>query len=151
MTDNGLTRLMATILALAVILASAAPAATQGKPPRDPSMIQRKLLRSADLQRQALQSLGDREKAEKLVGSAWGELKSANDDMIINKNNTKIPDPLFGPNIRRCDQALDLVLLAWDALRARDKWTGAEAQVQGVRSRLEQAVRLTNTVAASTF
>ena len=55
-----LTRLMAMILVLAVILASAAPAATQAKPPRDPSMIQRKLMSSADLQRQALQSLGDR-------------------------------------------------------------------------------------------
>ena len=146
-----LTRFMGALLALAVILASAAPAATQGKPPRDPSMIQRKLQNSADLQRQAMQSLGDRERAEKLVGSAYNELKSADDDMVINKNNMKIPDPLFGPNIRRCDQALDLVLLAWDALRARDKWTGAEAQVQGVRSKLEQALRLTNTVAASTF
>ncbi len=146
-----LTRLMGMILALAVILASAAPAAAQGKQPRDPAMIQRKLQRSADLQRQALQALGDRERAEKLVGTAYNELKSANDDMILNKKNTKFPDPLFGPNIRRCDQALDLVLVAWDALRAKDKWTGDEGQVQGVRAKLEQAVRLTNTVAASTF
>jgi len=146
-----LTRLMAMILALAVILASAAPAATQAKPPRDPAMIQRKLQRSADLQRQTLQALGDRERAEKLVASAYSELKSANDDMVLNKKNTKFPDPLFGANIRRLDQALDLVLVAWDALRARDKWTGDEGQVQRVRTNLEQAIRLTSTAAASTF
>lgn len=149
---SALTRLMAMILALAVILASASPAATQpSKPPRDPAMIQRKLQRGVELQRQALQALGDRERAETLVASAWTELNSANADMILNKNNTKFPDPLFGPNIRRLDQALELVLVAWDALKARDKWTGGEGQVQGVRTKLEQALRLTNTVAASTF
>jgi hypothetical protein len=149
---SALTRLVAMILVPAAVLASASPAVTQpSKPPRDPAMIQRKLQRSAELQRQTLQALGDRERAEKLVASAWNELRSAIDDMTINKNNMKFPDPLFPANIKRVEQAFELVLVAWDALKARDKWTGDEGQVQGVRTKLEQALRLTNTAAATTF
>ena len=147
-----LTHLIAMIVSLAVVLASASPAVTQpSKPPRDPATIQKKLERSAELQRQTLQALGDREQAERLVARAWNELKSANDDMIVNKNNSKFPDPLFPANIKRLDQALDLVQVALDRLRARDKWTGEASQVQEVRAKLEQAVRLTTTVAATTF
>jgi hypothetical protein len=149
---SALTRLVAMILVPAAVLASASPAVTQpSKPPRDPAMIQRKLQRSAELQRQTLQALGDRERAEKLVASAWNELRSAIDDMTINKNNMKFPDPLFPANIKRVEQAFELVLVAWDALKARDKWTGDEGQVQGVRTKLEQALRLTNIAAATTF
>jgi hypothetical protein len=149
---SALTRLVAMILALAVLLASASLAVSQySKPPRDPAMIKRKLDRSAELQRQALQALGDRPRAEKLVERAWTELKSASDDMIINASNMKFPDPLFGANNKRVDQALALLLGAWDAVKRRDQWTGEEGQVQGVRTNLEQALRLTNTVAASTY
>jgi hypothetical protein len=141
------------VLALTIMLApaSAAEAQRSSKPPRDPVQIQQKLQRSASLQRQALQTLNDPEQAEQLVKNAWTELRSAQDDMVINASNMQFPDPLFSANNRRAEQALALLLGCWDTLKLRDKWTDPNSQIAGVRGRLQQSLGLTNTVAATTF
>jgi hypothetical protein len=126
------------------------PAATQlSKPPRNPASVKEKLEKSAELQRQALQALADLGRAERLVGNAWAELKAAKDDMVIIASNTKFPDPLSASNERRSDQALALLLGALDALKLRHQRSDPEKWVAGVRSNLEQALRITNTVIAT--
>lgn len=149
---NAPTRLTVMVLALTVMLTAASSAVAQrSKPPRDPAMTQKKLQRSASLQRQALQALTDPAQAELLVKNAWTELKSAQDDMVINASNMRFPDPLFNTNNRRAEQALALLLGCWDTLKLRDKWIDRDSEVAGVRGRLQQALGLTNVVAATTF
>jgi hypothetical protein len=147
------TRLTAVIFVLTIMLAttSAADAQRSSKPPRDPAKIQQKLQRSASLQRQAMQTLNDLGQAETLVKSAWSELKSAQDDMVINHSNMQFPDPLHNLNFGRSEQALALILGCIDTLKARDKWTDPTNEVAGVRNRLQQSLGLTNTLAAVTF
>jgi hypothetical protein len=146
-----LTNFTAMGLALAVVLVTASPAAAQSSKSHDPSVTQRKLQRSAELQRQALQALTDLGSAERLVKNAYDELKAAKDDMVIRASNTQFPDPLFPSNNRRMDQALALIQGAWDALKLRDKWSDPDSQVAGVRSNLQQALKLTNLVAATNY
>ena len=142
----------AMFLGLAVVLTTVPAAVAQlSKAPRDTAAIQRKLQRSVSLQRQALQTLNNPGQAELLVKNAWTELKSAQDDMVVNASNMQFPDPLFSTNNRRADQALALLLGAWDTLKLRDKWADPDNQIAGVRARLQQALALTNTVAATTF
>jgi hypothetical protein len=141
---------IAMVLALAAVVATVSPAATQlSKPPRNSASVKGKLEKSAELQRQAQQALADLARAERLVRNAWDELKAAKDDMVIIASNTKFPDPLSASNEKRLDQALSLLLGALDALKVRDKWSEPEKRVAGVRSNLEQALRLTNTVLAT--
>jgi hypothetical protein len=150
---SGHTRLTAVVFALTIVLATAPAADAQrsSKPPRDPAKIQQKLQQSASLQRQAMQTLNDLGKAETLVKSAWGELKSAQDDMVMNQSNMQFPDPLHGLNWQRSEQALAILLGCMDSLKARDKWTEPANEVVGLRNRLQQSLGLTNTLAAVTF
>jgi hypothetical protein len=134
-------------VALGTIFASVVPAATQSsKPPRDPAGIQRKVQRSAELQRQALQGLNDAPQAEKVVWNAFNQLKSAYDDMVVNATNARTPDPMLGLNSRKAEQALSLVQQAGDALQAR-----GDNAVEVARDRLQQSLRLTNTLLATGF
>ena len=141
---------IAMVLALAAVVAAVSPAAAQlSKSPRNAASVKGKLEKSAELQRQALQALADLGRAERLVGNAHEELRSAKDDMVIIASNAKFPDPLSASNQRRTDQALSLLLGALDGLKLRDKWSEPDKRVAGVRNNLEQALRLTNTVLAT--
>jgi hypothetical protein len=143
-------RLLTTVLALAALLASvSAPFAQSGKPPRDPANIQRKVQRSADFQRQALEALSEPARAARLVGSAYTHLKAAQDDMIMNASNARSLDPVQELNGRKVGQALTLVQQAEDALNARGG--DLDSAVAVARDRLQQALRLTNALLATGF
>ena len=139
--------LLSSVLLVATLaLSLPAPVAAQSKPPRDPVEIQRKVQRSAELQRQALQALGNPAQADRIIGSAYASLKSAQDDMILNAANAKPADPLLGLNIKKAEQALGLVLGAQDAFKG-----GLENPADVARERLQQALRVTNTLLATGF
>ena len=143
-------RLITTVLALAAMLASVSSTAAQsGKPPRDLAKIQRNVQRSADFQRQALEALSEPTKAARLVGNAYTHLKAAQDDMIINATTAKSVDPIQQLNGRKVDQALTLVQQAGDALI--DGRGGPDSGVALARDRLQQALRLTNSLLATGF
>ncbi len=143
-------RLLATVLALAALLASFSSAVAQsGKPPRDLDAIQRKVQRSAAYQKQALEALSEPAKAAQLVGSAYTHLKAAQDDMVINATTAKSVDPIQQLNGRKVDQALSLVQQAADALVARG--SDPDNAVAVARDRLQQALRLTNSLLATGF
>jgi hypothetical protein len=114
-------------------------------------MIQRKIQKNAELPGQALQVLTDPGRAERPVANPHEEFRSAKDDMVINASNMRFQDPLSAGHNRRVDQALSLLLRAWDALKLRDKWSDSVSRVDGVRDNLQQALRLTNTVLATSF
>ena len=139
----------------ALVLASTALAQAQSLP-YDQAEIQRKVLRSAELQRQALQSLTDMSRAEGLVKSAWNELRAAQHEMTLNASRAKFVDPLFEMNNRRAEQALGHLQKAADFLATQKGATAARASQEegsagpphdGVRQHIEQAVRLTNGLA----
>ena len=143
-------RLLTTVLALAALLGSASLTVAQsGKPPRDLADIQKKVQRSADLQRQALGALSEPTKAARLAESAYTQLKAAQDDMIINASNAKSVDPIQELNGRKVGQALTLVQGAWDVLGARG--VDPDTAVAVARDRLQQALRLTNGLLATGF
>ena len=143
-------RLLMTVLALAPLLASvSAPFAQSAKPPRDPANIQRKVQRSADFQRQALEALSEPARAARLVGSAYTQLKAAQDDMIINSTTARSLDPIQELNGRKVNQALTLVQQAGDALGTRG--SDPDNAVAVARDRLQQALRLTNSLLATGF
>ena len=146
-------------LVLLAAMATASPALAQsGRPRYEPAEIQRKVQKSADLQRQALQTLSDPRRAEGLVQSAWTELRAAQHEMIINASGAKFVDPLFEMSNKRAEQALVHLQAAGDALKSNrstagvrtDQEEGAPAQpayLDGVRQHVEQALRLTNGLA----
>jgi hypothetical protein len=147
------------------LVAIASSAMGQSRSPRDPAEIQRKIQRSAELQRQALQALADPPRAERLVNSAYAQMQSAYTDMVINSSNMKMPDPLSGINSRKAQQALTHLQSASDALKnslsqpatstprgeestdqTPDASPRASSYLEGVRSSLDQALRLTNSM-----
>ena len=82
-----------TTVAVFMTLSSAAAQTTQ--PPRTPVPVQAQIQKSAELQRQALQNLTDRQRAEGLINNAYAELDAALSTMIIKASNAKFQDPLF--------------------------------------------------------
>ena len=149
-------------LAMVLWLGAAAwvsPALAQsGRSQYDAADIQRKVQRSLSLQKQALQSLGDSNQALTLVRSAWTELRAAQHEMIMNASEAKYVDPLFELSNRRAQEALGHLQVAGDALatnrgaagvRANDEDGGQPANpyLDGVRRHIEQAVRLTTSLA----
>lgn len=124
--------------------------------PYDQADIQQKVQKSANLQRQALQSLTDLPRAESLVRGAWTELRAAQHEMILNASRAKFADPLFELNNRRAEQALGHLQQASDSLatqksvptvRVDQEERSAGPSLDGVRQHIEQAVRLTNGLA----
>ncbi len=143
---------MALALALAAVLTAAPPASTQSsRPPRNPLDIQTKIQKSAELQRQALQTLANPGEAEQLIWKAYAELQAAHGDMIINASNMKPPDPLFDVSNQKMQQALLKLQQAGDTLKTRDQSSGPSDPVDVARTHLQQALRLTNMVLATTF
>jgi hypothetical protein len=114
-------------------------------PQYDPAGIRLKVQKSADLQRQALESLTDMPRAERLVRGAWTELRAAQHEMIMNSTKAKFVDPLFELNNRRAEQALGHLQRAGDFLETQKNTPNVS--LDGVRQQIEQAVRLTNGLA----
>ena len=131
--------------------------AQSGRPKYDTADIQRKVQKSLTLQQQALQSLGDPTQAVPLVRSAWTELRAAQHEMILNASEAKHVDPLFEMTNRRAQEALGHLQAAGDALATRratgirvndeDGGQAANTFLEGVRRHIQQAVRLTNSLA----
>lgn len=145
----------ATLLLGALALTSSALAQAPALP-YDQADIQQKVQKSANLQRQALQSLTDVPRAESLVRGAWTELRAAQHEMILNASRAKFVDPLFELNNRRAEQALGHLQKASDFLatqksaptvRADQDERSAGPSLDGVRQHIEQAMRLTNGLA----
>lgn len=149
---NMLSRFLVLVTAVMTLLAPASALLAQSiAPPRDPAKIQRKVQRSASLQRQALEALSEPAKAARMVANAYAELKSAHDDIVMNASNLKYPDPTLSISGRKVEQAMGLVQLAGDSLNTRERWSDPDAAVAEVRNRLEQSLRITNSVAAAGF
>src|SRR5260370_42478389 len=90
-----------------------------------PAEIQRKVQKSAELQRQALQNLTDPRRAEGLIQSAWTELRAAQHEMIINASGAKFVDPLFEISNKKAQEALVHLQTAGEALKRNRSITGA--------------------------
>jgi len=143
---------------VAVLIAMSSAAAQSPSLPGTPVDIQARIQKSAELQRQALQSLADLGQAERLTDNAYAELRAALSTMIIKASGAKFQDPLFDIQKRRGEQALTLLQVARDALHAnrqdqRPKGQAEDGQPGGsgsylekARSNLEQALRLTSTL-----
>src|ERR1700738_3614757 len=86
---------LGAVVLLAAIVAAPPALAQSGRPRYESAEIQRKVQKSAELQRQALQALTDPRRAEGLVQSAWTELRAAQHEMIMNASGAKFVDPLF--------------------------------------------------------
>ncbi len=146
-------------MVLLAAIAAASPALAQsGRPRYDPAEIQRKVQKSAELQRQALQTLTDPRRAEGLIQSAWTELRAAQHEMIINASGAKFVDPLFEISNKKAQEALVHLQTAGEALKSNRSITGARldqeeggpiqpSYLDGVRRHLEQALRLTSGLA----
>ena len=143
------------VLLLLGALAVTSSAVAQS-PQYDQAGIQLKVQKSVDLQQQALQSLTDPPRAERLVRGAWTELRAAQHEMIMNASQAKFADPLFELNNRRAEQALGHLQKASDFLATQKNATAARTDqeeksasgpLDGVRQHIEQAVRLTNGLA----
>jgi hypothetical protein len=143
---------------LAAIVAAPPALAQSGRPRYEAAEIQRKVQKSAELQRQALQALTDPRRAEGLVQSAWTELRAAQHEMILNASGAKFVDPLLDISNKKADAALVHLQLAGDALKSNRTSTGARldqeeggqaqpAYLDGVRRHVEEALRLTSGLA----
>lgn len=143
---------------IAVLIAMSSAAAQTGQPPRSAVDIQAKILKSAELQQQALQSLDDLGRAQRLISNASTELEAALSAIIIKNSGAKFQDPLLAIQRKRAEQALTLLQEARDALSAyrpdqpaRDQGDGQSAaprsSLDGVHSNLERALNLTRTLA----
>ena len=146
---------LGALLLLGTLVLACSSLARAQSLPYDQAEIQRKVQRSAELQRQALQNLTDMARAEGLVKNAWTELRAAQHEMILNASRAKFVDPLFEMNNRRAEQALGHLQKASDFLatqkgalpRAEQEEARTGPSLDGVRQHLEQAVRLTNGLA----
>lgn len=144
---------------VAVFIAMSSAAAQSPQSQRTSVHVQAQIQKSAELQRQALQNLTDLKRAEDLVNNAYAELQAALSTMIIKASGAKFPDPLFDMQKRRGEQALALLQVARDVLhtnrqdqRPKDQGQdgqpgGSRSNLERVRSNLEQALRLTSTLA----
>jgi hypothetical protein len=146
------------VVLLAAIVAAPPALAQSGRPRYEAAEIQRKVQKSAELQRQALQALTDPRRAEGLVQSAWTELRAAQHEMILNASGAKFVDPLLDISNKKADAALVHLQLAGDALKSNRTSTGARldqeeggpaqpAYLDGVRRHVEEALRLTSGLA----
>ncbi len=142
-----------TLIVVILFTALTSAAAQSRQTPRTSLEIQTRIQKSAELQRQALQSLNDRRQAEQLIDKAYVELRGALSSMIINASGMKFQDPLLDMQTRSGEQALSLLQRAGDTLRQNQadrpatedgKPAGSPTYLDGVRKDLEQALRLTS-------
>jgi hypothetical protein len=135
-----------------------APAPVVAQPQRTAQDIQAQVQKSAELQRQALQTLTDPERAERLISNAYIELQRAMSAMVINASGQKFPDPLLNLNEQKMKQALIHLQQASDMIKINRAGASAPQRQEGgtpvesgaylgnVRNRVEEALRITNTV-----
>jgi hypothetical protein len=141
-----------------VLLLMVAPAPVVAQPQRTAQDIQAQVQKSAELQRQALQTLTDPERAERLISNAYIELQRAMSAMVINASGQKFPDPLLNLNEQKMKQALIHLQQASDMIKINRAGASAPQRQEGgtpvesgaylgnVRNRVEEALRITNTV-----
>ena len=147
------------LIVIAVLMAMSSAAAQPSQPPRTSGEIQAKVQQSVELQRQALQSLTDPGRAERLIDNAYAALDAAMSAMVTAATGRRTPpDPLLKLNEQKMRQALTHLQQASDTLKVnrrpaaapqgQEGTPAAESQpyLDGVRKSVEQALRLTNTV-----
>jgi hypothetical protein len=150
-------RVLPPVLTLMLLL-MAAPVSTIAQPRPTSADIQAQIQKSAELQRQALQSLTEPERAERLISNAYNELQSAMRTMVINASGQKSSNPLVNFNEQRMRQALAHLQHASDTLTANRSLVTAPQHEEGtppaesrsylgvVRDSVQQALRITDTV-----
>ncbi|HUG37383.1 MAG TPA: hypothetical protein VML54_10560 [Candidatus Limnocylindrales bacterium] len=141
-------RVALALLVLGTLVLVAGPAAAQ---PRNPMMIRQQIENSLSLQREAMASIGQPERAVKLVWDAYVSMRAAHGAMVINASSAKYPDPIFPLTDRRVEQARAHILAARDALRDPAKWSGSGNAIDIARENLSAAMRLTQIILATTF
>ncbi len=119
--------------------------------PRNPLMIRQQIETSLRLQGEALETLGDPDRAAKLTWDAYVELRAAHGNMTINASSAKFPDPVFPLTNQRVEEARLHILAARDALRDRARWNGTGDPIDTARNQLTEALRLTRIILATTF
>ena len=141
-------RVSLALVVLGTLVLSAVPASAQA---RNPMMIRQQIEQSLSLQQQAMASLGEPERAVKLVWDAYVSLRAAHGAMIINSSSAKYPDPIFPLTDRRVEQTRAHILSARDALRDPTKWGGPGNPIDSARENLTASMRLTQIILATTF
>ena len=137
--------LIALVLVIVgALMALSSAAAQYAQVPRTAVDLQAQVQKSAELQRQALQSLPDVGRAEPLITRAYDTLQAAMSSMVIKASGAKSPDPLLNLNEQRMRQALLQLQQASDAIKVNRP--PSETVLGDVRKSLEQALRLTGTV-----
>ena len=149
-------RRLATVLTVALGLAlgtPAAPARAQhtAPPPRSPMMIRGLIEKSLVLQREAVATLDDPDRAVKIVYDAYVQIRAAHGHLVINASNMKYPDPLFPSTDKRVSQVRSLILRAKWALDSRNQWSGKGNPIDVAREALGESIRVTQTILATTF
>jgi hypothetical protein len=138
-------------LALAVLGALVLLGAPGSAQVRNPMVIRQQIEHSLSLQQQAMASIGEPERAVKLVWDAYVSIRAAHGAMIINASAAKYQDPIFPLTDRRVEQARTHILAARDALREPNKWTGSGNPIDIARDNLTASMRLTQIVLATIF
>jgi hypothetical protein len=141
------------------VVAAGWPAPVRSQPSANVE-AQSRILKSSDLQREALQALNDPGHAEQLVREAQDELQAAQQSLGNSRVAGQFKDPLARLNAKRIDRAMALLQRAGDTLSATTQ-QNAEAEsgvaprqpaathpgyIERVRSSLVQALRLTASI-----
>jgi hypothetical protein len=150
-------------LVLATLLTAVWSVAARGQPPSPHAEAQGRILKSSNLQREALQVLDNPSHAEELVRAAREELHVALQWLASRRDAKTFTDPLFRLNTGRIQRALALLQRAGEALSAtaRQQAEGESAASarrldpppparpdygEVVRTNLVEALRVTNSI-----
>ena len=142
---------IALTLGVGLALWASAIEAQSRTAPRSPMLIRNQIEKSLSLQREATASLGDPDRAVKLVYESYGQMRAAHSSMVVNASSMKYKDPLFPATDERVQRARGLILRAHVALRDREHWNGKGNPIDVARETLLESIRLTQTILATTF
>ncbi len=154
---HGVVALIGVVSLTGVAAVACTLDAQSPRPIHEPAEIQRRLDKSVELQREALEGMADVARAKQLVKNAQLELQAARSAMAINATGAKFPDPLFDLNNKRTQEALALLQQARHMLRLEQEQAkttqegerpGPHVHLEVARDSLERAFRITRLVLA---
>ena len=119
--------------------------------PRSPALIRQQIEASLNRQIQAVSALEEPERAGRLTWEAYVQMGAAHGNMTINASSAKYPDPLSPLANQRMEQARAQILSAHDALKSRSTWSASSNPIDVARNHLNEAIRLTRIILATTF
>lgn len=106
-----------------------------------PTAIRQRLEASVQLQRQALESLGDSGKAQLLIWQAYEQLKAGHELTVNAKNHVKYPDKTYDIIGPKLNEAREILLSARSAL-ARPWGVSQGAPAQFAADRIRASIRI---------